>query len=57
MNNKTVEEVKKELEVDSLKYLYKNEMGGIIPMDSYSQCFTSELSEEFKNWKPYGEKE
>lgn len=52
MNNKTVEEVKKELEVDSLKYLYINEMGGIIPSDSYSQCFTGEISDEFKNWKP-----
>ena len=52
MNNKTVEEVKKELEVDSLKYLYINEMGGIIPSDSYSQCFTGEIADEFKNWKP-----
>ena len=52
MNNKRVEEVKKELEVDSLKYLYINEMGGIIPSDSYSQCFTGEIADEFKNWKP-----
>lgn len=52
MNNKTVGEVKKELGVDSLKYLYINEMGGIIPEDSYSQCFTGEIADEFKNWKP-----
>ena len=52
MNEKSVEEVKKELGVDSLKYLYINEMGGIIPSDSYSQCFTGEIADEFKNWKP-----
>ena len=52
MNNRTVSEVKKELGVDSLKYLYINEMGGIIPEDSYSQCFTGEIAEEFKNWQP-----
>ena len=52
MNKKTVEEVKKELGVDSLKYLYINEMGGIIPENSYSQCFTGKIADEFKNWKP-----
>jgi len=51
MYNKNVEEVRQELEVDSLKYLYIDDMG-IIPKDCYTQCFTGKLSDEIKNWKP-----
>uniref|UniRef100_A0A6C0IRN2 amidophosphoribosyltransferase n=1 Tax=viral metagenome TaxID=1070528 RepID=A0A6C0IRN2_9ZZZZ len=51
MHNRTVEEVGKELGVNSLNYLYINEMGGMIPNDSYTQCFTGEISKEIKDWK------
>ena len=51
MNNKTIEEARKELEVDSLVFLTTEELEHF-PELTYNQCFTGELEStirEFKN--------
>lgn len=39
MHNKSVEQVKKELEIDSLTYLTLDELNGVIPGDNYEEYF------------------
>ena len=39
MNNKTIEQVRKEINCDSLKYLELNDVMNIFPKDSYNECF------------------
>lgn len=39
MNNKTIEQVEKELKCDSLKYLDLHDMEKLFPKGSYNQCF------------------
>tara|TARA_B100000424_G_scaffold267343_1_gene259996 strand:- start:2264 stop:3607 length:1344 start_codon:yes stop_codon:yes gene_type:complete len=52
MNEKKVYEVRDELGVDSLLYLDLKDMKEIFPKDCYDQCFSGEMYDEIKAWKP-----
>ena len=41
----------KELEVNSLEYLYADEIK-FFPKHTYNQCFSGEISDEIKKWQP-----
>ena len=51
MNNKTVEDVTRELDVDSLTYLDVDELDHF-PPKSYNQCFTTVIDPIIKNFRP-----
>ena len=51
MNDKTIEEARKELEVDSLVFLSTQELEHF-PESSYNQCFTGEIDPVIKNFTP-----
>lgn len=48
--NKTIEDVRKELEVDSIKYLTCNDLNKILPKESYKECFGGGIDENIINW-------
>ena len=52
MNEKTIDEVKKELEVDSLLYLSLEDIREKFPENCYDQCFSGEIFEDINNWTP-----
>ena len=52
MNEKSVDEVRKELGVDSLLYLSLDDLREIFPKDSYSQCFGGGIFNDIKEWTP-----
>ena len=49
MNNKTIEDARKELEVDSLVFLTTEELEHF-PELTYNQCFTGEIDPVIKNF-------
>lgn len=49
--NRSILEMKKELQVDSLEYLYSNEIN-FFPKYTYDQCFSGKISNEIKRWRP-----
>ena len=51
MNDKTVEEARKELGVDSLVFLSTDELEHF-PESTYNQCFTGEIDPVIKNFTP-----
>jgi len=53
MNDKTVEDVTCELDVDSLTYLDVDELDHF-PPKSYNQCFTTVIDPIIKNFRPVG---
>ena len=52
MNGKTIDEVKNELDVDSLIYLSLEDMREKFPENCYDQCFSGEIFEDINNWTP-----
>tara|TARA_B110000008_G_C16970268_1_gene563628 strand:+ start:1613 stop:2947 length:1335 start_codon:yes stop_codon:yes gene_type:complete len=52
MNDKTIDEVKKELDVDSLLYLSLEDIREKFPENCYDQCFSGEIFEDINNWTP-----
>ena len=52
MNEKTIDEVKNELEVDSLLYLSLEDIREKFPDNCYDQCFSGEIFEDINNWTP-----
>lgn len=54
MHEKKVEDVRKELGIDSLLYLELEDMREMFPKDCYDQCFSGEIFDEIKSWKPIG---
>lgn len=50
-NNNTIQKMTKELEVNSLEYLYADEIK-FFPKHTYNQCFSGEISDEIKKWQP-----
>lgn len=52
MNEKSVDEVRKELGVDSLLYLSLDDLREIFPKDSYTQCFGGGIFKDIKEWTP-----
>ena len=50
-HNKSIQEMTKELNIDSLEYLHLHEID-FFPQNSYDQCFSSNIIDEIKKWKP-----
>ena len=48
--NKTIVEIKDELNVNSIKYLTLEEMNSIIPPSSYKECFGEEIDNKMIEW-------
>ena len=50
-HNNSIPKMTKELEIDSLEYLQLHEIN-LFPKNSYNQCFSGEINDEIKKWKP-----
>ena len=49
--NNSIKNMEKELEINSLEYLYLNEID-FFPKNTYNQCFSGKITNEIKKWKP-----